>query len=82
MYDLLLELRNTHQEILTRLRIIESQLKTVQETDERSREALDIAQEARALAQRLESQIFWVWRTIFGAIVTGAVSALFYLFQK
>lgn len=79
MYDLLLELRNTHQEILTRLRMIEDQLKAAHETDERSRQALDIAEEARALAQRLENQMFWVWRTIFGTIIASAISALFYL---
>jgi hypothetical protein len=67
MFSILLELKDTHQEILSRLKMIETQLKLVHETDERSREALDIAHEARALAQRLENQLFWFWRTVFGA---------------
>lgn len=79
MYDILLEVKNAHQEILSRLKMIEDQLKMVHETDERSREALDIAQEARALAQRLENQMFWLWRTIFGAIIASGISALVYL---
>lgn len=93
MYDILLEVRNTNQkmygEIMTRLTVIEEQLKVAQKTAEQSGQALDIAEEAdrkadeaREIARRVEGQLFWLWRTIIGALITGAITALFYIYQK
>lgn len=81
MYDLLLRMSNAHQEILSRLKVIEDQLRSVQKTDERSREALDIAEDAKDLALKLERQLFWLWRTLIATSIATAAEALFNIFH-
>jgi hypothetical protein len=76
------EFRTTSQQILTRLSVMESKLEGVGQTEERAREALYKADEAYNIAQKVENQQVWLWRVIIGALVTGAVMALFSFAQK
>jgi Haemolysin XhlA len=76
------EFRSTSQQILTRLSVMESKLAGVGQTEERAREALKKADEAYNIAQKVENQQVWLWRVIIGALVTGAVMALFSFAQK
>ncbi|AUS07427.1 hypothetical protein C1X05_00170 [Laceyella sacchari] len=76
------EFRTTSQQILTRLSVMESKLEGVGQTEERAREALYKADEAYNIAQKVESQQVWLWRVVIGALVTGAIMALFSFAQK
>jgi hypothetical protein len=82
MYDLILEMRTTSQQILARLELFEEKLRVTNDTDERSREALSTAKEALELAQKLESQLQWLSRTVASGFILGAISALFFMLQK
>lgn len=83
MYDLLLKISDSHKEILSRLKVIEDELRSVHKTDERSRQALDAAEEAdrkaeeaKVMAEKLERQLFWLWRTLVATVLAAVADAL------
>lgn len=70
------------QKLGSRLDIIESKIENSGSVDERSREALNIAEDALELAQKLEKRLEWLWNTIIGALIAGAIGALFVFAQN
>lgn len=82
LYDLVQQATLMLQRIESRLDVLEEKLEDAHTTDERSRQALIIATEARDTAQEAKQQIEWLWRTLIGALVTGAIGALFYFGQN
>lgn len=79
MYSLIQEANRVLQRIEARLDILESKMESANKTDERSRQAFTTAKEALELAEKLENQLFWLWRTTIGALIACAVEALFYI---
>jgi methyl-accepting chemotaxis protein len=66
------------KEQFARLEDLSSDLK---ETDERSREALEIAKKADDKADELEKRLSWLSRTIVGALITAGIATLFSVFK-
>jgi Haemolysin XhlA len=82
LYDLVQQATLMLQRIESRLDVLEEKLEDTHETDERSRQALTLAKEARDTANDAKQQIEWLWRTLIGALITGAVGAFFYFAQN
>jgi len=85
MYELLRNVDKSLEEIKADIRSLKEKMVDVDQADERSREALDKAKEAmtkaeaaHALASKLENHQTWLWMTVVGSLVTGAITALFY----
>lgn len=70
------------QRLGSRLDIIESKIENSSSVDERSREALNIAEDALELAQKLEKRLEWLWNTIIGGLILGGIGALFVFAQN
>ncbi|MBH8609433.1 hemolysin XhlA family protein [Thermoactinomyces sp. CICC 10521] len=79
MYATLQEVSRALQRIESRLDKLEGKVEIAYQADERSRAALNKAEDALELAQKVESQIAWLWRTAIGALIVGAIEALFYI---
>jgi hypothetical protein len=69
------------QEVLKTTQRLESKLESVQGADERSREALFIAQSARQVSEETKNHVTWLWRTTLAALISGGIGALFIFFQ-
>lgn len=69
------------QEVLKTTQRLESKFEGVKGADERSREALFIAQSARQVAEEAKSHVTWLWRTTIAALISGVIGALFIFFQ-
>ncbi|SEN79722.1 hemolysin XhlA family protein [Lihuaxuella thermophila] len=82
LYDMIQEMARSLQRIEARLDQMEEKMESALTADERSREALNKAEDALELARKLEDQLIWMWRIIAGAIATGAIGALFLFAQK
>ncbi|SDZ01164.1 hemolysin XhlA family protein [Thermoactinomyces sp. DSM 45892] len=76
------EFRDTSQQILTRLSVLESKFEGLGQTEERSREALRKADEAYHMASKIENQQVWLWRILVSSLVTGAITILFSFLKK
>ena len=82
------ELRDSMKRIEARLDKLEAKLEMANQADERSREALNAAEkamakalEAHTLAEKVENNQDWLWKVVIGALITSAISALFYFAQ-
>jgi hypothetical protein len=89
LYDLVQEVTRSLQRIEARLDILESKIATANNADERSRTALDLADEAKKRAdeafekaKEIENRQLWLLGIIVAELVTGAIGALFYFAQK
>jgi hypothetical protein len=82
MYELILETRTVLQQILIEIEVMKNQLKSTNEADERSREALNKAENALALADKLENRVMWVVGVVITELIAGAIGALIYFAQK
>ncbi|TCW35291.1 hypothetical protein EDC32_1083 [Laceyella sacchari] len=82
LYDLVQQATLMLQRIESRLDVLEEKLEDTHATDERSRQALIIATEARDTAQEVKQQIDWLWKTIIGTMIISAIGALFYFIQQ
>lgn len=93
MYDLIQEMTKTLQRIDSRLDVLEAKMESANRADERSREALHKAENAegkavdalnqlKALQTKVEDNEKWLFRTIAGALILGAIGALFYFAQN
>lgn len=79
MYATLQEVSRALQRIESRLDKLEGKVEIAYQADERSRLALNKAEDALELSQKVEGQIAWLWRTAIGALIVGAIEALFYI---
>jgi predicted nucleic acid-binding Zn-ribbon protein len=82
LYDLVQQATLMLQRIESRLDVLEEKLEDTHATDERSRQALDTANDALELAKKNESELQWLWRTIIGGLVVSAIGALFLLIEN
>ncbi|SFJ83394.1 hypothetical protein [Thermoflavimicrobium dichotomicum] len=83
IYNQMQEMNKSLQRIESRLAVFEAKMESLKTVDERSILAKDLAEnainqsnEAIRLAEKLDSHITWIWRTI----IIGAGSALFSFF--
>jgi siroheme synthase (precorrin-2 oxidase/ferrochelatase) len=65
------------QEIRERIVRIETMLQ--QYDSAKATEAHQLATHLKERVERLESNQTWLWRTVIGALITGAVGVLFFL---
>jgi hypothetical protein len=82
MYNSLQRANQALQRIESRLDILEEKMEEASKVDERSRQALDTANDALELAKKNESELQWLWRTIIGGLVVSAIGALFLLIEN
>jgi len=82
MYDMIQEMARSLQRIEARLDQMEEKMEFAHSADERSRDALNKAEDALDLSRKIEDQLIWMWRIVGGAIATGAIGALFLFAQK
>ncbi|GIM47052.1 hypothetical protein DNHGIG_26010 [Collibacillus ludicampi] len=61
-----------------RMMRLEEKGKDADEVDERSRKALQLAESAIQRVQELEESKNWIVKSAIGALITGAIGALFY----
>lgn len=89
LYDLVQEMARSQQRIESRLDKMETKLEAKLETADKAYEkgqtalqeaekAMTKAMEAYALAGKVERDQKWLWKTIIGALIVGAIGALFY----
>lgn len=78
IYDLVQEVAQGVRRLDDRITRIEEKTREVDAVDERSRQALQAAQEALKGVQEIEENQAWLWRTVIGALITSAIAALFY----
>ncbi len=64
-----------------RITKLEERTKQTEDTDERSRKALQTANEAKEKVDHLEQNQAWVVRTLIGALIAGAVGVLFFFVE-
>lgn len=82
LYDLVQQATLMLQRIESRLDVLEEKIENADSADERSREALSVATEARDIAREVKQQIDWLWKTIIGTMIVSAIGALFYFAQN
>jgi hypothetical protein len=69
------EIYDTLQEVKNEVKGIASKMNQVESDAAKGVEALQIAKEAKALAQKHEDGFKWLWRAIGAALITGLVGA-------
>ncbi|MGA9175126.1 MAG: alanine-zipper protein [Thermoactinomyces sp.] len=89
LYDLVQEVTRSLQRIEARLDILESKIATANNADERSRKALNMAEDANQRAneafekaKEVETRQLWLLGIIIVEVISGAIGALFYFAQK
>ncbi|MBH8605983.1 alanine-zipper protein [Thermoactinomyces sp. CICC 10521] len=89
MYELVQEVTRSLQRIEARLDILESKIATANNADERSRQALNMAEDANQRAneafekaKEVETRQLWLLGIIIVEVISGAIGALFYFAQK
>lgn len=78
MYDLLRNIEKNLQEIKSDIRFLKEKADVADQADKRSRKALEKAEEALKLAEKVENHQTWLWRAIMGSLIAGAIGILFY----
>lgn len=78
IYDSVQEVAAGVRRLDERITRLEEKTRETDEVDERSRKALQTAEAALEEVKELKANQTWLWRTVFGAIITGAIAALFY----
>lgn len=83
------EMYEVLQEIKSQVSVIESEVKNIGQTDERSRKALELASDAWQKANDLERQIEkiegrqqWLQGLIVSGVILGLIGTLFFIVQK
>lgn len=73
----------------SRFSILESKVEGSIRADERSREALNMAddamkeaQQAKETARKVEERQLWLWGVVISGVVLGAIGALFFFAQS
>jgi len=85
MYELLRNVDKSLEEIKADIRSLKEKMVDVEQADERSRKALDMAKDAmrkaeaaHALADKVEGRQVWLWMLVIASLIQGAIQALFY----
>lgn len=82
IYDLVQEVAAGVRRLDDRITRLEEKTRETDEVDERSRKALQTAEAAMKEVKELKANQTWLWRTVAGALITGAIAALFYFIQR
>jgi hypothetical protein len=82
MYELIQGMSKTLQRIESRLDVLEAKMQLISHSDERSRAALNKAEEALQLSKKLESQQSWLWKSVIGSCLASLIGLLFFFLQK
>lgn len=78
IYDSVQEVAAGVRRLDERITRLEEKTRETDEVDERSRKALQTAEAAMEEVKELKANQIWLWRTVIGALITGAIAALFY----
>jgi methyl-accepting chemotaxis protein len=78
IYDSVQEVAAGVRQLNERVERLEEKGKEADEVDERSRKALQLAESAIQRVQELEESKNWIVKSAIGALITGAIGALFY----
>lgn len=78
IYDSVQEVAAGVRRLDERITRLEEKTRETDEVDERSRKALQTAETALEEVNELKANQTWLWRTVIGALITGAIAALFY----
>ncbi|GMA50112.1 hypothetical protein GCM10025857_68080 [Alicyclobacillus contaminans] len=79
IYDRLLEVGSSVQRMDERLQRLEQGAQDTEKLEEVSRTALQTAQTALEIAKETREHQTWLWRTVGGALIAGAIGALFFI---
>lgn len=82
IYDSVQEVAAGVRRLDERITRLEEKTRETDEVDERSRKALQTAEAALEEVKELKAGQTWLWRTIAGALITGAIGALFYFVRN
>jgi hypothetical protein len=89
MYGLVQEVSRSLQRIESRLDMLEAKMEYANSADERSREAFNLAEDAKHQTKELQKQIekvesrqLWLWMILISGFVLGAINLLFNLLGK
>jgi hypothetical protein len=82
MQRILIEVEITKHKVDTLTELSEQLRVVLSETDERSRLALDIAQDSMEIGKKVDADIAWLWKTILGGLIVSMIGAFFVLAQK
>lgn len=89
MYELVQEVTRSLQRIEARLDVLETRIQSANNADERSRQAINLAEDAQQRAnyayekaKEVETRQLWLWGIIISEVIAGAIGALFYFVQK
>ena len=81
IYELVLKIGKTVDRMESNL---DARLSIMEKTDERSRKALNVAENnaqrvnaMQALIEKVEKNQVWLWTTVVGVLLTSAIKALF-----
>lgn len=89
MYGLVQDVSRSLQRIESRLDMLETKMEYANSADERSRTAINLADDAKQQTQELQKQIekvesrqLWLWMVLISGFVLGAINLLFNLLGK
>jgi hypothetical protein len=82
MQRILIEVEITKHKVDTLTELSEQLRVVLSETDERSRLALDVAQDSMEIGKKVDADIAWLWKTILGGLIVSMIGAFFVLAQK
>lgn len=81
IYELVLKIGKTVDRMESNL---DARLSIMEKTDERSRKALNVAENSaqrvnamQSLIEKVEKNQVWLWTTVVGVLLTSAIKALF-----
>jgi tetrahydromethanopterin S-methyltransferase subunit G len=66
-------------DIKDRLIVIETKMAMINGVEKDSTEALQSTRSAHKRLDAIESNVTWLWRTVVGALIVGAISLIFQL---
>lgn len=81
MFNNIMETNKILSHLTARVDVLNSRIEEMVVADERSRVALDKAEDMESIVKRLEDGQRWLSRTIISALITGAAGALFFILQ-
>lgn len=82
IYDLVQEVATGVRRLDARVMQLEEKIRETDEVNERSRQALQLAQDTAKDVEEIQKNITWFWRTIAGTLIMGAIGALFYFARQ